>query len=292
MFRHALWQSLAALSLTFGVCAVASAAPEIDAIVTKLKATHTITMGYRETIKPTSFLNDQHEPDGYAVDMCKQIIADTQKELKLPELKIKYVPINIQNRQALVANGTVDIACGGAVNTFARSKQVDFSPVSFVSSNQLLVLKSSGIKDFADLNGKVVVVPTAGNTEPIMDQLIKEKKLNVKVLHADTHAAALIDVESKRADAYFCDNSAFLHLIKSARDPASLAVVGPEYGYAPQAFMYPKNNPTFAWIVAHSMAQMYESGQAEKLFDKWFGPFGMKVGPRLKAAWETYSYPE
>jgi glutamate/aspartate transport system substrate-binding protein len=286
------WQAIGALCVVFGFSAAATAAPEVDAIVKKLKATHTITMGYRETIKPTSFLNDQHQPDGYAVDMCKQIIADAQKELKLPEIKIKYVPINIQNRQALVANGTVDIACGGAVHTFARARQVDFSPVSYVSSNQLLVLKNSGIKGFQDLNGKVVAVPTAGNTEPILDEIIKKNKLNVKVLHVDTHAAALIDIESHRADAYFCDNSAFLGMIKESRDPSSLAVVGPEYGYAPQAFMVPKNNPTFMWIVNHSMANMYESGKAERLFNKWFGPYGMKIGPRLKAAWDTYSYPE
>ncbi|HEX7386671.1 MAG TPA: amino acid ABC transporter substrate-binding protein [Castellaniella sp.] len=286
------WQAIGALCVASWFSAAASAAPQIDAIVQKLKDTHTITMGYRETIEPTSFLNSQHQPDGYAVDMCKQIIADAQKELKLPEIKIKYVPINIQNRQALVANGTVDIACGGAVHTFARARQVDFSPVSYVSANQLLVLKDSGIKSIDDLNGKVVAVPTAGNTEPILNQLIAEKKLNIKVLHVDTHAAALIDIVSHRADAYFCDNSAFLHLIKSAQDPKALAVVGPEYGYAPQAFMVPKNNPTFMWIVNHSMAQMFESGQAEKIFNKWFGPYNLKISPRLRAAWETYSYPE
>ena len=41
--------------------------------------------------------------------------------------------------------------------------------------------------------------------------------------------------------------------------------------------MVPKNNPTFLWIVNHAMGKMFKSGEAEKIFDKWFGPFGAKV---------------
>ena len=32
---------------------------------------------------------------------------------------------------------------------------------------------------------------------------------------------------------------------------------------------------------------MFKSGEAEKIFDKWFGPYGAKVSPKLRAAWET-----
>ena len=56
--------------------------------------------------------------------------------------------------------------------------------------------------------------------------------------------------------------------------------------------MVPKNNPTFLWIVNHAMGKMFKSGEAEKIYDKWFGPFGAKVSPKLRAAWETASYPE
>jgi glutamate/aspartate transport system substrate-binding protein len=202
------------------------------------------------------------------------------------------VPVNIQTRQALVANGTVDIECGGTVNTFARNKQVDFSPVTYVAASQLLVLKSSGISKYEDLDGKVVVVATGGSSEPELKHIMQDKKLKIRVQNVDDHAAALIAVESRRADAYFSDNAAFFSLIKQSKNPDSLTIVGDEYGYSPQGFMVPKNNPTFLWIVNHAMAQMFKSGEAEKIFDKWFGPFGVKVGPKLRAAWETVSYSE
>ncbi|HWK44758.1 MAG TPA: amino acid ABC transporter substrate-binding protein [Stellaceae bacterium] len=267
-------------------------AQDVDAIVKKLTATHTLTIGYRETSVPMSFLGEDKVPTGYSVDMCRRIAEATKQELKLPELKYAYVPVNIQTRQALVANGTVDIECGGTVNTFARNKQVDFTSISFVASNQLLVLKDSGVKSFADLNGKVVLVATAGSSEPELQKIMTEQKLTLRVLKVDDHPAALLALESHRGDAYFSDNSAFFALIQQSRHPENLAIVGPEIGYAPQGFMIPKNNPTFLWIANHTMAQMYQSGEGNKLIAKWFGPFGVGVGPRLRAAWDAASLPE
>lgn len=268
-------------------------AQAVDAIVAKLQATHTLTIGYRETILPTSYLDEAKRPAGYAVEFCQALAAAVKDELKLPELAINYVPVTLQTRQALVANGTVDIECGGTVNTFSRGRQVDFTPVTYVASSQMLALRTSGINGFADLAGKIVAVATNGSGEPEIKEIIAQQKLaNVRVLPVDDHAAGLMAVESRRADAYYSDNSSFFALLKQSRRPDALAIVGPEYGYSPQGFMIPKNNPTFSWIVARQMARMFKSGEAEALFTKWFGPFGMTVGPRLRAAWATASLPE
>ena len=278
--------------LALNLASSAAGAQEVDGIVKKLKETQTITMGVREALFPFSYLDDNKNPTGYAVEFCKRIIDDIKTELNLPEIKIKYVPMTIQNRQALVANGTVDLECEGTVNTFGRNRQVDFSAVSHVSASQLLVLKSAGIKNYDDLNGKIVAVATGGTSEPDLKKLMAERKLNLRVLNVDDHAAALIAVETRRADAYFSDNGAFYGLIKQSKKPDALEIVGDEYGYAPQGFMVPKLNPTILWIVNHTMGKMFKSGEAEALYLKWFGPLGAHVGPKLKAAWATQSYAE
>ncbi|HVW56861.1 MAG TPA: amino acid ABC transporter substrate-binding protein [Rhizobiaceae bacterium] len=271
---------------------VAAHAQEADSVVKKLESTHTITIGYRETSIPLSYLDSNNKPTGYSVEFCQKIAEAAKDYLKLPELKIKYVPVTIQTRQALVANGTVDIVCGGAVNTWTRQKQVSFTPVSWVSAEQLLVLKDSGIKDIKDLNNKVVIIATGGTSEPTIQRLIKEDHLNVKIMHVNTHPAALLALESHRGDAYLSDNAAFYSIIKQSKHPENLAIVGPELSYQPEAFIIPRNNSTFAWIAGHTMSDMFKSGEAEKLVKKWFGPFGVGVSPKLKAAWDTYSFPE
>ena len=274
------------------IAAPSARAQEVDAVVKKIRSTGAITMGYRENIPPTGFLDENKKPSGYSVEFCQRIIQGVAKELGVPEIKINYVPVTLQTRQALVANGTVDLECGGTVNTYGRNKQVDFTWPTYVAASQLLVLKGSPVHDFKDLNGKVVAVATSGSNEPEIRHIIETQKLNIRVLPVEDHPAGLAAVESKRADAYFSDNSAFLGLIKNSRHPENLEVVGAEYGFSPQGFMIPKLNPAFKWIVDREMARMFKSGEAEKLFDKWFGPFGLHVGPKLRAAWETASMAE
>jgi glutamate/aspartate transport system substrate-binding protein len=281
----------AALAVALAI-PVAAHAQDVDSVVKKLKSTHTLTIGYRETSVPLSYLDDNKKPTGYAVEFCQKIAEAAKRDLNLPEIKINYVPVTIQTRQALVANGTVDIDCEGAVHTWTRAKQVDFTPVHWVSAEQLLVLKDSGIKDIKDLNGKIVAIATGGTSEPTVQRLIKEDKLDIRVLRVNDHPAALVALETHRADAYLSDNAAFYALIKAAHHPENLAIVGPELSYQPEAFMIPKNNPTFAWIAGHAMSDMFKSGEAEKLAEKWFAPFHVGVSPKLRAAWNTYSFPE
>lgn len=281
------WAAMAAAWLASPTLAVAQ---PVDAVLQKLRGGQ-VTMGYRETILPTSFLDEQKRPAGYAVEFCHRILELVRAELQLPELKITYVPVTLQTRQALVANGTVDIECGGTVNTFSRNRQVDFTPVTYVAASQLLVLKASGIKEIKDIDGKVVAVATSGSSEPELKHIMETQKLTIRVLPVDDHPAALIAVESRRADAYFSDNAAFFSLIKSSRRPDALAIVGEEYGYSPQGFMIPKNNPTFLWAVNKSMAKLFQNGEAAALFDKWFSPFGVSISPKLRAAWDTASLP-
>lgn len=284
---------VAVLALAMGVAAACGArAQEIDSVVKKLRATHTLTLGYRDTSVPLSYLGPDNQPTGYTIDFCKAIGEAAKRELNLPEIKFAYVPVTIQTRQALVANGTVDIVCDGTVRTWSRMKQVDFTPVHWVSAEQLLVLKDSGIKDLNDLNGKIVMVATGGTSEPTVQRLIKQDHLNIRVMHVADHPAALVALESHRADAYLSDNAAFYALIKSSHHPESLAVVGPELSYQPEALIIPKLNPTFAWIAGHEMSDMFKSGEADKLVQKWFGPFHIGISPKLRAAWNTFSFPE
>jgi glutamate/aspartate transport system substrate-binding protein len=278
--------------VVFAAIATNARAQELDSVVKKLQATHTLTIGYRDTSVPLSYLGQDNKPTGYAVEFCQDIGEAAKKQLNLPEIKFNYVPVTIQTRQPLVANGTVDIVCDGTVRTWTRNKQVDFTPVHWVSAEQLLVLKDSGIHDIKDLNGKVVIIATGGTSEPTIQRLIKEDHLDVRVLHVADHPAALVALESQRGDAYLSDNAAFYSLIQSSHHPENLAVVGPELSYQPEALIIPKNNPTFTWIAGHKMSDMFKSGDADKLVAKWFGPFHMGVSPKLRAAWDTYSFPE
>ena len=103
------------LGLAAGIAAVTMACPasaqEADAIVKKLRETKTFTIGHRESSIPHSYIDNSQKVVGYSIELCLKIADAMKQELNLPDLQVKYVPVNIQNRMALVANGTVDIEC-------------------------------------------------------------------------------------------------------------------------------------------------------------------------------------
>ncbi len=105
----------------------------------RIKATKTISLGYRESSFPFSHIGEDKKPAGYSVDLCTHIAKGIQQQLGLADLTIKWVVVTPENRLTMVANGTVDLECGSTTNTLSRQEQVDFSYMTFVDGASLLV---------------------------------------------------------------------------------------------------------------------------------------------------------
>jgi glutamate/aspartate transport system substrate-binding protein len=284
------------LCLVSGLAALAVALPaqaqEVDAIIKKLQQTKSISIGHREASVPHSYLDNSQKPVGYSVDLCLKVVDAVKEELKIPDIAVKWVPVNIQNRMALVSNGTVDIECGSTVNTLARQKQVDFTYVTFIAADQMMVRRNSGIKEIEDLNGKVVAVPQASTSEKVVNELIAAKKFDARVVQIRDHADALLSLESNRIDAYLTDNIILYGLVSKARNPADYVVTGRMLSYAPYGMMVPKNNPTFLAIANRTFARMFRSGEIEPLYTKWFNQVGFPLTDEVKAAFKIQAIPE
>ena len=115
-----------------------------------------INMGHREASVPFAYIGDDGKPQGYHIDICNVFIDKIKEVLEeAGSQAVKHVPITSQTRLALIANGTIDMACGSATNNLTRQKQVDYLPVTFIAGTKLGHKKGSGIKEIEDLNGKV-----------------------------------------------------------------------------------------------------------------------------------------
>jgi ABC-type amino acid transport substrate-binding protein len=78
----------------------------------KVKGTGTITLGYRESSLPFSYLNRRQQPIGYSIDLCREIVEDVSTELDGMEIKITFAPVTPANRLQKVASGEIDLECG------------------------------------------------------------------------------------------------------------------------------------------------------------------------------------
>ena len=79
-----------------------SSAEELTGTLKSIKETGTITVGYRETSMPFSYLDDNQKPVGYAIDICYKVVDAVKKELKLDKLEVKLNPVTSATRIPLM----------------------------------------------------------------------------------------------------------------------------------------------------------------------------------------------
>src|ERR1700719_5068019 len=142
------------LVLTAAFCAAQANAEELTGTLKKVKETGVITIGYRDSSIPFSYLDDNQKPIGFAIDICLKIVDAVKKELKLDKLEVKLNPVTSATRIPLMANGTIDLECGSTTNNAERQKQVSFTNTHFLTASRFVSQKSSKIGSIDELKGK------------------------------------------------------------------------------------------------------------------------------------------
>lgn len=239
----------------------------------RIAATGTIRLGHRESSLPFSYVDRKRQPMGYSMELALHVAEAVKAELKLPAVTLSLVPVTSQNRIALVQNGTVDLECGSTSHTRERARQVGFSVSIFVAQTRLLVHRESPVQDFADLKGRKVVV-TGGTTSDRLLRLYAQRQgVALEVLTAREHSQAFLMLESGQADAFMLDD-VLLHgeRAKAAR-PDQWEVRGTPLSTEHYACMMRRDDPAFQTVVNRALTQLMTSGEALRLYQRWFqGP--------------------
>ena len=68
-------------------------AEELTGTLKKIKETGAVTIGYRDSSIPFSYLDDGQKPIGFAIDICYTIVDAVKQELKLDKLAIEFNPV-------------------------------------------------------------------------------------------------------------------------------------------------------------------------------------------------------
>ena len=265
-----------------------SATPALSqesATLKKIKNTGTITLGHRESSIPFSYYNDQQQVIGYSQEMMLKVVDAVKAELKLARLDTKLMPITSANRITLVQNGTVDIECGSTTNNLERQKQVAFSTTIFVIGTKLLTRKDSGIKDFPDLAGKNVVTTAGTTSERLLRKMNEDKQMKMNIISAKDHGESFLTLETGRAVAFMMDDALLYGEMAKARKPGDWIVTGTPQSKEAYGCMVRKDDPGFKKVVDTALTKALTSGEAEKIYAKWFmnpiPPKGLNLGMPL-----------
>jgi glutamate/aspartate transport system substrate-binding protein len=180
------------------------------------------------------------------------------------------MPVTSQNRIPLLVNGTYDLECGSTTNNSARGKDVQFAISHFFTGTRLLVKKTSGIKNYADLAKKTVASTTGTTNAQVIRKYSTDKNLDMQLILGKDHDDSLLLVENDRAVAFAMDDILLFGLMANSKNPASLQVVGDSLQVEPYGCMIRKDDPEFKKLVDGTITRMMRSGEFTKLYTKWF----------------------
>jgi glutamate/aspartate transport system substrate-binding protein len=258
-----------------GFCLVAGApvtwgADQLAGTLKKVKEAGFISVGHRESSIPFSYYDDKNQVVGYSQDLVMMVVDAVKKKLNLPNLEVKLIPVTSQNRIPLIQNGTVDIESGSTTNNLERQQQASFSDTMFIIGTRLLVKKDSGIKDFADLKGKNVVVTAGTTSERIIREMNEKDKMGMNIISAKDHGESFLTLQSGRVVAFMLDDALLAGERAKARKPDDWVIVGTPQSKEAYGMMIRKGDDEFKKLVDETIAQAETSGEAAKLYQKWF----------------------
>ena len=152
----------------------------------------------------------------------------------------------------------------------ARQQQAAFSNTIFVVGTRLLTSKDSGIKDFADLAGKNVVVTSGTTSEMLLNKLNDEKQMKMRIISAKDHGDAFRTLESGRAVAFMMDDALLAGERAKAKKPDNWVIVGTPQSEEAYGCMLRKDDPQFKALIDKTVSDAQTSGEAEKSYTRWF----------------------
>jgi len=236
----------------------------------KIKDSGTITLGYRESSLPFSYLNRREQPIGYSIDLCREIVEEASTELDGMDIKIALSPVTAADRLQKVEAGAIDLECGSTTSNVQRQKEVAFSPIFFVAGTKLMVSKASTVQSYRDLAGNTLVVTAGTTNEAALRTLSNKQKLGIDIVTARDHAQSFAMLAAGKADAFATDDVLLYGIIATEPSARGMKVVGDYLTYDPYGLVYRHDDPGFTAVVDGAFARMATERRLTELYNKWF----------------------
>ena len=257
-------------ALLLAALAATPALAQESATLKKIRDSGSITLGHRESSIPFSYYDDRQQVIGHSHELMLKVVEDIRQELKLPRLEVRLMPVTSANRITLVQNGTVDIECGSTTNNTERQKQVWFSNSIFVIGTRLMARKDAGIRDFPDLAGKNVVTTAGTTSERLLRRMNEDRQMKMNIISAKDHGESFLTLETGRAVAFMMDDALLYGEMAKAKRPGDWIVTGTPQSKEAYGCMLRKDDTGFKKVVDGALARAMTSGEAEKIYGKWF----------------------
>lgn len=204
-------------------------------------------------------------PTGFDVEMAKIVAA----KLGIKSSDIEWVETISDNREPFLEKGTVDFVFASYSITDERRLKVGQAGPYFLTGQQLLVKKGSGIKTVEDIKGKEVCSVT-GSTS-----LANAEEKGAKVRGFETYSQCRDQVLDGAVDSMTTDGSILLGY--AALNPDELEVVGEPFSEERIGMGYAKDKPELCQFLTDTIQEAMDNGDWAKAFEATLGKSGAET---------------
>ena len=242
---------------------------ELAGTLAKVRAAGAVTLAYRESSVPFSYVSKRGEPIGYSIELCKKL-AEALGEAIGRELALRWLPVTSETRIEAIVSGSADLECGSTTNNLERQRQVAFSPIIFVAGTKLLVKRGSPMRSYRNLGGKTVVVTAGTTNEGAMQEIARRFKIDLRLITSKDHAQSYAELAAGKADAFATDDVLLYGLLAQNRTQKEFQVVGEFLSYDPYGIVFRKGDAQLAELVKRAFHDLAEDGEIERQYKRWF----------------------
>ncbi|WP_433497331.1 glutamate ABC transporter substrate-binding protein [Sphaerimonospora sp. CA-214678] len=262
---------LAAAAMTLGVAACGGD-KTYDSVADKVQDAKQVVVGTKWD-QPGLGLKKGAEPEGFDVDVAKYVI----KELAGgQDVDITWKESASSNREAFLANGTVDIIFASYSITESRKEKVTFGGPYIVAHQDVMVRgDDSSISKPTDLKDKRICQAAGSNsykriTDPPPDG---ELDIDAELVGAANYSECVAKLGGNNLDAVTTDDLILAGFATQAAEQggASFKILGQPFTDEKYGVGLKKGDTKTCEAVNAAITKMYQDGTVQQLFTKWFG---------------------
>jgi general L-amino acid transport system substrate-binding protein len=198
-FKHLITAAIASASLGFAT--TAHAGKTLDAVKTRGQ----VVCGVNTSGPGFSSADSQGKWSGLDVDFCRAVAAAVLKDAE----KVKYVPLNSQQRFASLQAGEIDVLSRNSTWTLTRdaSLGVVFTGINYFDGQGFMVPKKLKVDSVKKLNGATLCVQAGTTSEKNVADYFSANGMKYKSVVFDTAEAITSAFFAGRCQVYTTDMS-------------------------------------------------------------------------------------
>ena len=199
-----------------------------------------------------------------------KVVDAIKRDLKRPDLAVKFVPVTSVTRYPALIDGQIDLECANTPNRADDRRRVAFTIPTFMAVTRLMVREGSSIKTIYDLKDKTVVTIWGSNIEKTFDQMNSKLTLRASNLITNDFDGSLSVMETNTADAFMMDDVLLKLMQAASKNKTKYVITKGDLAIQPLSLMMRKDDPEFKKIVDTEVTRIITKGEIYPLYKKWF----------------------